>query len=40
MASHFEKILRGMERVGINDDDRRIFLDAHFNLGDYRLTQK
>lgn len=32
VADHFERILRGMDRVNIFDDDRRVYFDAHYKI--------
>jgi hypothetical protein len=32
VADHFERILAGMDRVGILDEDRRIYFDAHYTI--------
>jgi hypothetical protein len=32
VAPHFEKILKAMDRLGIVDEDRRIYFDAHYTI--------
>lgn len=32
VAPHFEKILAAMDRLGISDEDRRIYFDAHYTI--------
>lgn len=39
VAEHFERILRGMDRVGIHDEDRRIYFDAHFKIDQHHRLE-
>lgn len=39
VADHFEQILKGMDRLGIADHDRRIYFDAHYKIDQHHRLE-
>lgn len=39
VADHFEQILRGMDRLGIEDHDRRVYFDAHYKIDQHHRLE-
>lgn len=39
VADHFLQILKGMDRLGIEDQDRRIYFDAHYKIDQHHRLE-
>jgi hypothetical protein len=39
VAEHFRRILAGMDRLGIHDEDRRIYFDKHYTIDQHHSAE-